>query len=319
MLRVAGWIAIAPAALTLVITTLRRTQLWREPIVHFLLAGAVLFTLYTLIRGPAPAPADARTIIVDRPTLLRYLQYQANAFEPKTFATALDVLSPTELQRLIDAYVEDEIKLREAESLGLAESDFVIRQRMIQKIDFLLGDVATDSVTIDEQELGAYFETHIERYAIEPTVTFTHVFFDLDRRGVEQAAADAAEAIETLNRAATGFNDTTVDGDRFPFLRNYVERTLDYVASHFGTEFAAALGALSPSASNWQGPIRSAYGQHAVLITQRTPKTYPTLDEVRTLVERDLIDARAANERKRIVAELRQRYRVEVLDLRAER
>jgi hypothetical protein len=293
-------------------------RLLREPLVHFLAAGAVLFTAYALVRGPAAAPADETTIVVDRRALLTYMQYRANAFEPDTFAAALDAMSAAELQQFIDAYVDEEILYREAKSLGLAESDFVIRQRMIQKIDFLLGDIAGAGTDLDESELLAYFNAHKDAYAIEPAVTFAHVFFDADRRGAETALTDALEAVRTLNASGAEFNDAPRYGDRFPFLTNYVERTFDFVASHFGTEFAAELANMSPSVSIWQGPIRSAYGQHVVLLTQRTQRRFPTLDEVRDGIERDYLDERAAADRANMIANLRQRYSVEIGDLRLE-
>ena len=43
-----------------------------------------------------------------------------------------------------------------------------------------------------------------------------------------------------LNAAHAAFNDAPAHGDRFPFAQNYVDRTLDYVASQFGQEFAGA-------------------------------------------------------------------------------
>ena len=290
-------------------------RLSREPLVHFLVAGAVLFAAYALVRGPGAAPADERTIVVDRRTLLTFMQYRSNAFEPSTFEAALDAMSDDERRRLIEAYVDEEILYREAKALGLSESDYVIRQRLIQKIGFLLGDIADASLAIDAAELQAYFDTHREAYAIEPAVTFTHVFFDADRRGAEGALAAATAAIRDLNAAGAGFNDAAGEGDRFPFLRNYVERTAEYVASHFGADFAAELARLSPAASTWQGPLESAYGQHAVLLTQRTERSYPALDDVRDTVERDYLDERSALERAAMIEALRERYRVEVLDV----
>src|SRR5690606_37816055 len=169
-------------------------RLLREPLVHFLVAGAVLFAAYALVRGPGAAPADERTIVVDRRTLLTFMQYRSNAFEPSTFEASLDAMSDDERRRLIEAYVDEEILYREAKALGLSESDYVIRQRLIQKLGFLLGDIADASLAIGAAELQAYFDTHREAYAIEPAVTFTHVFFDADRRGAEGALAAARAA-----------------------------------------------------------------------------------------------------------------------------
>jgi PPIC-type PPIASE domain len=290
-------------------------RLLREPLVHFVAAGGALFLAYMLIQGDAATPADATAIVIDRRSLLAFMQYRANAFEPSLFAAALDGMSPTELDELIDAYVDDEIMFRQAKELGLGESDYVIRQRMIQKADFLLGDVASASVGVDDAALRAYFEANKEAYSSAPTVTFAHVFFDADRHGGEAAHAAAEEAASALTASGAHFEDATGKGDHFPFLTNYVERTLDYVASHFGSEFAATLATLTPSASTWQGPIRSAYGEHVVLLIERAAASDPAFEDVRDNVERDYLDARSRAERARMLDGLRGRYRVQLRDL----
>jgi parvulin-like peptidyl-prolyl isomerase len=291
-------------------------RLLREPLVHFVAAGALLFAAFTLVRGPRPSAADDSTIVVDRRALLTYMQYRANAFDAATFEAALDALSEQDRAQLIDEYVEEEALYREAKTLGLDGSDYVIRQRMIQKIKFLLGDAAAPGATVDANAVADYFAAHKQEYAVEPSVTFTHVFFDAERRGGADKARDVAErAVRDLNATHATFNDAPGHGDPFPFLKNYVDRTFDYVASQFGREFAAALAKLTPG-EVWQGPLRSAYGEHAVLLTRRTEPKFPELDEIRDRVEGDYLRERAAVELKSLTAIVRKRYRVEVLDVR---
>jgi hypothetical protein len=297
-------------------TVLRR--LLREPLVHFLVAGATLFAAVALVRGPGIARSDQSTIVVDRRALLAYMQYKANAFEPEAFSTALDSLSERELALLVDEYAEQEALYREAKSLGLEGSDYVIRQRMIQKIRFLLGDAAGADAKVDESALADYFAAHEAEYAIAPAVTFTHVFFDAQRRGAGHAHEDAAHAVNDLNAAHALFNDAPAHGDRFPFAQNYVDRTLDYVASQFGQEFAAGLAALQPG-ERWQGPLRSAYGEHVVMLTQRSELSFPKLDDVRERVEIDYLRERQTAELDKLTRGIRERYRVEVVNVRPEK
>jgi hypothetical protein len=286
-------------------------QLLREPLVHFVVAGGVLFAAYVFVQGPLLPSADGSAIVVDRRALLSFMQYRANAFEAGTFAAALDAMSSGEVQELVEAYVDEEILYREARALGLDESDYVIRQRMIQKIDFLLGDAADAASEIDEHALAAYFAAHREEYAIEPSVTFTHVFFDRTRRGT-QTRTDAVKALAELDAAGAGFNDAGDYGDRFPFLKNYVERTLDHVSSHFGAEFAADLASLPSSPGRWQGPLRSVYGEHVVLLTEKTERRYPELAEIRSEIEREYLELQATAQRAALLDRLRERYRVDV-------
>lgn len=292
-------------------TPLRR--LAREPLVHFLAAGAALFAVYALVRGPSPA-GDG-TIVVDRRALLTYMQYQANTFDDAAVGAALDALSDEDLAELIDRYVAEEALYREAKALGLDRGDPVIRQRVLQTAKIWLGDAAASSAAVDPAALAEYFAAHRREYADAPAVTFTHVFFDSMRRGADRARADAERAAAELSAAHAAFNDAPGYGDRFPFAQNYVDRTLDYVASEFGRDFAAALAGLEPS-DRWQGPLRSAYGEHAVLLTRRSELRYPELEEVRERAETDYRRERETAALDKLTRALRERYGVEVRSVR---
>jgi hypothetical protein len=291
-------------------------RLLREPLAHFLVAGGVLFAVYALVHGPSSA-GDG-TIVVDRRALLTYMQTKANAFDDAAFGAALDALSEKELAELVDRYVAEEALYREAKSLGLDRGDPVIRQRVLQTAKVWLGDAAASSATIDPAALADYFAAHKQEYADAAAVTFTHVFFDATRRGADRAHEDAERALRELNAAHAEFNDAPGHGDAFPFAQNYVDRTFDYVASEFGREFAAALAELAPG-DGWQGPLRSAYGEHAVLLTRRTELRYPELDEVREKVEADYRRERETAALETVTRAIRERYRVEVLNVRPPR
>jgi parvulin-like peptidyl-prolyl isomerase len=292
-------------------------RLVREPLVHFLAAGAALFAAFSLTGAGGGGEDDRTTITVDRRALLAFMQYRSNAFEPEAFNTLLDSMTQDERQRLIDAYVEEEALYREAAALGLDQSDYIIRQRMVQKVEFLLGDVAFADSSIDEEELRAYYNANLQNYVIEPSLTFTHVFFDTERRGGDAADAAARDLLARLRTGGAGFNDATAEGDRFPFLRNYVERTFRYVADHFGEDFADALSGVGP-ADGWSGPFRSAYGLHIVLVSQRTERSIAPLEDVRDRVEADFLRDRSDAALAEIRRAVRERYIVEIGDLDAE-
>lgn len=290
------------------------TRLVREPLLHFLLAGTLLFIAFDAIRPPASDMNREEVIVVDRAALLGFIEYRAGTYDPERFAAALDALTEAELQQLIDAYIEEETLYREARTLNLDQDDRVIHQRLVQKIRVLLGETGAPAA-VDEAAITAYFQAHRDNYTIEPTLTFTHIFFDADRRG-DGAAAAAGALPGTLVSGSAGAGDPEESGDRFPYFRNYVERTVDYVASHFGDEFAAAVMALEPSATRWYGPLRSSYGWHRVLLTERTAQRPATLEEVRETVIADFARDRADTALAQAVGRLRERYRVEIGPIR---
>lgn len=283
----------------------------REPLLHFLLAGALLFVLAGAV-GPSQSSDDG--IVVDRAALLSFIEYRAGTYDPDGFATVLDAMSEQEVRRLIEDYATEEMLYREARARDLAESDRVIRQRLVQRMRTLLSERANAEPTADE--IATYFAAHRDDYTIAPTVTFTHLFFDAGRHGEAEARAAAAALQQQLRAAASGINPAEDAGDWFPYFRNYVERTPDYVAGHFGKEFTAELLTLDPDAAHWQGPLRSGYGWHLVLLTGRTEERLATLDEVRDAVAADHARTRADADFAAELERLRQRYRVSIGQVR---
>jgi hypothetical protein len=120
--------------------------------------------------------------------------------------------------------------------------------------------------------------------------------------------------LQQLNKARAEFNDAPRYGDRFPYLLNYVERTPDFIAAHFGEDFRKALEGLSVGAQ-WQGPLRSMLGWHLLLITTHQPGRVPELGEIRAEVVDDYRRARAAEALQQAERDLIGRYRVVLGDL----
>jgi hypothetical protein len=287
----------------------------RDPLTHFLAAGALLFAGYAVLHPRAAGgEGDGRTIVVDREALVSFMQYQSAAFQPRYFEAQFAALTPAARQALIDKYVQEEALVREGGAMGLDKGDYVIRRRMIQKMTYLMDDVATETFAPSDADLQHYFQAHPDAYRGPATVTFTHVFVDNEVRHPE-GAQKAAEALKAkLEQRGARFNDAPAYGDRFAYLQNYVERTPDFVGSQFGTGFAGALAKLQPS-DHWQGPVRSDYGWHLVLLTERKPAQMPRFTDVREQVKDDLLRDTLSGHRRKEIADLVGRYRVELKGL----
>jgi len=129
-------------------------------------------------------------------------------------------------------------------------------------------------------------------------------------------ACDLAEQLKKqLNSTHVAFNDAPGYGDRFPFLQNYVERTFDYIASHFGKEFAAEIQRSTPAKTQWVGPFHSEHGYHLVLITPRSEGRLPQLSEIHSRVEEDWVRDRTERARSQALKELAGHYIIEQLPI----
>ena len=253
----------------------------RQPLLHFLLLGGALFVFYDLNAPELEGTIqdDPTRIVVDRDSLLNFMQYRANAFQPEVFSERLDSMSDQEVQDIIREYVREESLYREALALGMDQGDYNIRLRLVQKVEFLLENLVLEQSTPTEQELLDFYQAHQSDYRVDTVYTFTHIFFDAGREGMAAARDRAVQVLADSDDIE--FDESSQYGDRYPFLQNYVGRTRDFVSNNFGTAFAEALDMASVSDERWQGPFESRYGMHLVMLRERAEPYTLSFDDVR--------------------------------------
>jgi len=270
----------------------------REPLVHFVVLGVVVFGGYRLM-NQQPQPATSKQRIEITPDDLRQLAvvWLAQGREKPT---------PEQLQSLVNEKADSEMLVREAVALGLDKDDEVIKRRLTQKMDFLLADISSLAPPINE-ELATWFEAHKADFTKPPRMRFQHLYFSTDKRG--QGAQAAAEA--TLKRIAgqSPASLGTADiADPFMFRDNYSDVTPEQMAKEFGGPFAQALFELKPG--DWRGPIQSGYGWHLIWIDSLEAPRVPTLEEVRSTVAQAWQEEKYREVKERAMNEIRSRYEV---------
>ena len=267
-------------------------KLLREPFVHFVFLGVLLFIGHSL--WTAKISEDARTIFVSEAEMER----QALIFSGEHRR----VPSDDDLKALLYAYVQEEALVRDAQALGLGADDTIIRRRLAQKMRFLIEDVEPPKLPNDEA-LKAWFETHKAEFAKPAHTNFTHVYFSPGREGPGERAK------EVLSKLSAN-NDGKSFGDPFIMKRNYTQVTNSDVARLFGPEFASQLSQVE--AGDWQGPLTSALGVHLVKVSARSESSTPSFEEARDAVsEKWLEDTQRAENAQRL-QELVVKYKVKV-------
>jgi parvulin-like peptidyl-prolyl cis-trans isomerase-like protein len=269
------------------------TRLLREPLLHFLLGGAVLFGVYgSLQGGRSSSPTE---VVVSRGQV-RSLQMQ---FERLWQRPA----TRDELRGLVDGWVKEEIFYREGIAMALDRDDPIIRRRVGQKLEFILDSAAPASPT--DTELQSWLDAHPGDYQTEPTYSLRQVFFNPARHG-DTLDGDIAAARRALESGNAIEGDTTL----LPPAMNAARAT--EVARVFGNEFAEGLA--MTAIGGWHGPMRSAFGVHLVELSERRDGSRATLQDVRAQVERDLLHARTENAKAAVYERLRANYRVRIDD-----
>jgi len=284
------------------------SKLLKEPLLQFLAIGAIFYLVLSAL-GPEEEDTDAYTIPVNDEALLLYLQYQDKAFDTASATAILSGLDETARAQLTEDYIRDEIMVREALALGLNNNDEIIRGRLIQKMDYILQGFSPSEISFSEAEVQTYFEAHKESYREAAKATFTHVFFNKETRGTSEAIAAAGETLGQLNSQNVPFEKAGEYGDRFFFLKNYVNRPQGMITAHFGSEMAEKIFTASPS-TTWIGPLPSAYGSHLVLVREITPSRVPALDEAVQQVINDMRRAKLDEARRTSLETLKEKYEI---------
>jgi hypothetical protein len=243
-------------------------RLLREPLVHFLLIGAVLFGIYGLMPSDRTASASSKEIRLTRDELAQLaLLFQSQWRREPT---------PEEFGRLVENRVQSEVLYREALAMGLDKDDEIVKRRMGQKMQFLAEDVAAAREPTSA-ELKAWYEKNTASFAHPPRVSFRHLYFSPDRRGA-RARVDAAQALAKLSGQPVDAKIAGALADRFMFQEYYRDRAPEFLGKEFGPQFALAVAKLPPGA--WQGPVESGFGWHLVFVDTVIPGRVPAFEEI---------------------------------------
>lgn len=232
----------------------------REPLIHFLLLGLLIFVVFDALNPAPDAPAADTITITDERVAQLAAQFSATWRRDPT---------PAELSALIDGYVREEVFYREAQKLGLDRDDAVIRQRLRLKMEFLVAGIA-DQFTPDDATLQSFYQTHRGDFEAPAQVSFRQLLIPDDTNAAAMKAALAAGAEpEVLGRSSL-------------LPGSMADARPAEVDGVFGTGFFAALEQSAEGA--WTGPLASAFGEHLVLVENRKDPELPPLEQVRDRV-----------------------------------
>ena len=120
---------------------MKQRSWYKDPLIHFLIIGTLMFALYSLL-NPGDAANGKNTAITIQPA---DLEWMIDRWEQQMGR------APTkeELTRMVNEYVQEEVLYREAQSLGLDQNDVIIRRRMAQKMVFMAKENAGQTTPPD--------------------------------------------------------------------------------------------------------------------------------------------------------------------------
>ncbi|MBV9948169.1 MAG: peptidyl-prolyl cis-trans isomerase [Myxococcales bacterium] len=217
-------------------------SLRREPLVAFVLAGALVFAIDHALRRDG---ATIRITTAVREELARSLQAQLGR-----------PAQPPELQAELERWKEEQALYREGVKMGLRDDDPVVRAHVAGKL-LQIAQERTVLPDPTEAELRDFLERHRREYTTPALYDFDQVFFS-HAQGDPRARAE-----EALARLRAGASPEGA-GDWFPRGTRFTRESASDIAVLFGVDAAKEVPGFAPG--EWhlvQGPT----GVHALRVT----------------------------------------------------
>lgn len=317
----------------------------KSPGLHFLLIGALLFTVHQFWTAYSARhlPAAKEELVIGK----EQIDQIKNDIRAQTGTQA----SPAQIETAIQKAIDDEILYRQALALHLDRNNPSIRHRLIQLARFVSEDPKTSDAThyrkaldlgldrsdqvikrylismmslvakkvptpqapsqVSTKELKDYLEQHPQSFMTPLQFKISQIYFSRDKRRA-QAESQAKALLTQLQKEgikpdqSSGLGDSFLEGNHFPWLNDSALERL------FGAVFTQHLAA--SEAGKWVGPLPSSYGWHLVFIKGTRPPQIPPLETVANQVKSAILKEREQQRMIETLQELRSRYSIHVED-----
>lgn len=235
--------------------------LLKEPVLHFFLIGCAVFAWFSFLNPGEQRIASQDQIVIDAKDIDRLVKQFSGAWQRMPTAQ--------ELSGMQDSLLREEILVREARALGLDQNDLIVRNRLVQKMEFLTTSLS-QALEPEEAVLRAHLAQNSDRFALQAEVAFEQVYL-----GQDATHDDVNAALDALNTGASSerYNTSTL----LPTMQPLAPRR--QVDGRFGQGFFVALKDLPLRA--WGGPVQSGYGIHLVYLLERNAPQLPPFESIK--------------------------------------
>jgi hypothetical protein len=268
----------------------------REPLIHFFILGLAVFGLHAALDRKSEATVNDPYLVEVSSADIEWMRTLFNKRMGR---------GPTvqDLRTQVNQLIREQILSREAIAMGLDEGDIGVRRRLVQKMEFLFKDLSALSEPA-EDDLRSYFFENRQKYETSPRMTFTQVYFSIDSRGAE-GAKQAAQRL--IKKDGDPYRLPTI-GDASILSPHCTQCSVKEIRNRFGPDFAETVKNLGDG--SWNGPVKSAYGFHAVYIHERQATKLPKFYDIIDRIKNDWMSEKREENTRRVYGEIRSRYRV---------
>src|SRR5689334_3464793 len=254
----------------------------REPLLHFVVLGGLLFAVDHFLIAKAD---DPHTIVVGA-------EVDSEAIETFRAARGHEP-NAEELAALRRVWLDNEVLYREGLALGVDKGDPAIRERVIFKALSVI-DANVKLPQIDDDALRKWFEAHRAKYDEPPRYDFDEAVLSGDNS-------------ETAVRAFVAELNGGTPGDAKAGLRVFKGRPQQNILESYGYEVADTLSKSTPG--QWQA-YHTREGWRAMRLNASIPPKPALFESIRNVVRQDWTDATASEQRSAAVRALAKKYKI---------
>ena len=228
-----------------------------DPLFAFLIISFLIFGYFAMVNDNSDL-RDSSIVMTDSDIERLIDIYQ------RTWNNPPDSIA---LKRLIDQELKNEIFYKEGLKMNLDHNDEIIRRRLVQKYEFLMKDIISDSVQPEESQLKEYYQLNQERYQTETSYSMEQYYFSPDKPGDPKLRAKRFYELVSTNNI-----DPRDQSDPLHLPTQQIDKTANQLMQTFGAAFVESL--VEVTDIGWQRPILSGYGWHVInLINSQAPET----------------------------------------------
>lgn len=254
----------------------------REPLLHFIVLGGLLFIVDHIFASRAD---DPHTIVVG----------------PDVDAEAVRIFGETrgrepneqELQALHQIWLDNEVLYREGLAMQVDKGDDAIRERVIFKALSVI-DAGVKLPPIDDKQLREWFDSRRDKYDEPARYNFQEAVLS-----GPNSEAGVRDFVAALNGGGSS--------DAQAGLRVFKDRPHGNLVQSYGEDFPRALEALPKE--QWQA-VQAGGSWHALKLDSITPPQPAAFEPLRGVVLQDWTDATAAEQRTAAVRAMAKKYTV---------
>lgn len=262
----------------------RPTSWLREPLLHFVVLGLLLFMVDHFLFTRAD---DPRTIVVGA---------QVDREAQQVFkASRGREANADELAALRKIWLDNEVLYREGLALQVDKGDTAIRERVIFKALSIV-DANVKRPALDDKVLRDWFENHRSKY-------------DEPLRYDFKEAVLSGDNSEAATRAFASELNTGAPGDAKAGLRVFTGRPKSNLLQSYGAEFAQALEQAPPG--EWRAQSTKD-GWRVIQLNALVPGKPAVFETLHGIVLQDWTDSVMAEQRSAAVHALAKKYTIQI-------